>query len=168
MKKAKETFEIYFNKKMCLPFQSALTAALILCAVSGCSGKRPDGIGVGESGLGGCPQSPNCVSSEATDPRHAIEPFRLKGDAGETWPLIRDHAASMPGWTVVTATGTYMHVACRSRVFRFVDDLELYYHSSTGVVAVRSASRIGYSDFGVNRRRVEALRRALRTRRLIE
>ena len=145
-----------------------LTSALILFIVGGCSGKRPDGIGIDSSGLKGCPQSPNCVSSEAKDEQHAIESFRLKGDPNVSWPLIQDEIASMPRWTIVTATDTYIHVEYKSRIFRFVDDLELFFNSGNGIISIRSASRIGYSDFGANRRRVELLRSELRAKKVIE
>jgi uncharacterized protein (DUF1499 family) len=145
-----------------------LKLALILFVVSGCSGKRPDAIGIGPSGLSGCPKSPNCVSSEAKDERHAIASFRLKGDSNASWPLIQNQVDSMPGWTVVTKTDNYIHVECKSRIFRFIDDLELYFNLSNGIISIRSASRIGYSDFGANRRRVELLRSELRTKQVIE
>jgi uncharacterized protein (DUF1499 family) len=145
-----------------------LALALILFIVSGCSGKRPDEIGIDPAGIRGCPKSPNCVSSEAKDEPHAIEPARLKGDPNVSWPPIRDEIASIPGWVVVTATDNYIHVECKSRIFRFVDDLELHFNSSNGIVSIRSASRIGYSDFGANRRRVERLRSELRAKQLIE
>ena len=148
--------------------QPYLKWALVLVVVNGCSGKRPDAVGLGPSGLSGCPKSPNCVSSEAKDEQHAIEPFHLKGDPDVSWPLIQDEIASIPRWTIVRVTDNYIHVECRSRVFRFVDDLELYFDSSNGIISIRSASRIGYSDFGANRRRVESLRSELRTRQVIE
>jgi uncharacterized protein (DUF1499 family) len=148
--------------------QLCLKLALILFMVNGCSGKRSDEIGMGSSGLRGCPKSPNCVSSEAKDEKHAIEWFRLKGDPNVSWPLIQDEIASKPRWTIVTATDTYIHVECKSRIFRFVDDLELYFNSSNGIISIRSASRIGYFDFGANRRRVELLRSELRARQVIE
>lgn len=148
--------------------QRCLTLALILFIVNGCSGKRSDEIGIDSSGLRGCPKSPNCVSSEAKDEKHSIELFRLKGDPNANWPLIRDEIVSIPGWVIVMATGNYIHVECKSRVFRFVDDLELYFNSSNGIISIRSASRIGYSDFGANRRRVELLRNELRAKQVIE
>jgi uncharacterized protein (DUF1499 family) len=145
-----------------------LTLALIIFIAGGCSAKRPDEIDIDPSGLRGCPKSPNCVSSEAKDARHAIEPFRLKGDPAVSWPLIRDEIASMPRWVIVKATDNYIHVECKSRIFRFMDDLELCLHSSNGIISIRSASRTGYSDFGANRRRVELLRSVLRTKQVIE
>lgn len=148
--------------------QLSLKMALIVFMVNGCSGKRPDDMGIDPSGLRGCPKSPNCVSSEAKDEKHAIEQFRLKGDPNVSWPLIQDEIASMPRWTIVTATDNYIHVECKSRIFRFIDDLELYFNSSNGIISIRSASRVGYWDFGANRRRVELLRSELRTKQLIE
>jgi uncharacterized protein (DUF1499 family) len=148
--------------------QLSLKLALIVFMVNGCSGKRPDDIGIDPSGLRGCPKSPNCVSSEAKDEKHAIEWFRLKGDPNVSWPLIQDEIASMTGWTIVRATDTYIHVECKSRIFRFIDDLELYFTSPSGIISIRSASRVGYWDFGANRRRVELLRSELRSKQLIE
>jgi len=145
-----------------------LTLALILFIVGGCSGKRPDAIGMGPSGLSGCPKSPNCVSSEAKYKQHAIESFCLKGDPNVSWLLIQDEIASIPVWVIITATDNYIHVECKSRIFRFIDDLELYFNSSNGSISIRSASRIGYSDFGANRRRVELLRSKLRAKQVIE
>jgi uncharacterized protein (DUF1499 family) len=153
---------------MCRLVEIGLILALILFIVGGCSGKRPDEIGIDPSGLRGCPKSPNCVSSEAKDEQHAIEVFRLKGDPNVSWPLIQGEIGSMPGWVIVTATDNFIHVECKSRIFRFVDDLELYLNSSNEVISMRSASRIGYSDFGANRRRVELLRSRLRSKQLIE
>jgi uncharacterized protein (DUF1499 family) len=148
--------------------QLCLKLALVLFIVNGCSGKRPDEIGIDPSGLRGCPKSPNCVSSEAKDEKHGIGSFHLKGDPDVSWPLIQGEIASMPRWTIVTATDHYIHVECKSRIFRFVDDLELFFNSSNGIISMRSASRIGYSDFGANRRRVELLRSKLRTKQVIE
>ena len=148
--------------------QLCLILALILFICNGCSGKRPDEIGINPSGLRVCPESPNCVSSEAKDERHAIEPFRIRGGPDANLTLIRDEIASMPRWRIVTATNNYIHVECKSRIFRFVDDLELYLNPSNGIISIRSASRIGYSDFGANRRRVEFLRSKLRAKQLIE
>ena len=153
---------------MCRLVEIGLILALILFIVGGCSGKRSDEIGIDTSGLRGCPKSPNCISSEAKDEQHAIEPFRLKGEPNASWTLIRDEIASMPRWTIVTATDNYIYVECKSRIFRFVDDLELYFNSSNGIISIRSASRIGYSDFGANRRRVELLRSELKTKQVIE
>jgi uncharacterized protein (DUF1499 family) len=74
----------------------------------------------------------------------------------------------IPRTEIASQTDTYLHVECRSLVFRFVDDLELELRPGDGIIAVRSASRKGHSDFGVNRRRVEDLRERLRSRGVVK
>lgn len=112
--------------------------------------------------VAGCPARPNCVSSEVQDSGHAVAPLRLNGDPAAAWEGIRDRVCRLPRSEVVRATDTYLHVTLKSRWFGFVDDLELLWDSSTDRVAIRSASRTGYSDLGVNRRRVEHLRSQLK------
>ena len=108
-----------------------------------------------------CPDKPNCVSSlasAASDPRHALAPMRFGGNPSEAWDKLRQTLSAMPRTRVVEDTGDYLHAEATSLVFRFVDDLECLIDHANGVIHVRSASRAGYSDFGVNRRRVEQLR----------
>jgi uncharacterized protein (DUF1499 family) len=114
--------------------------------------------------LAPCPRSPNCVSSDAADAEHGIAPLALAAPPAEAWRAAREAVAALPRTRIVSEGGDSLHAECRSALFRFVDDLELQLRPAEGVIAVRSASRIGYSDLGVNRRRVEALRSALRAR----
>ena len=118
----------------------------------------PEGSG---PGMPPCPTSPNCVSSEAGDPLHAVAPFLLRVPAQEAWPVVREEVAKLPRTRLVVATPTLLEAECRSALFGFVDDLRLELRSGDGTIAVRSASRLGYSDMGVNRHRVEQLRQAL-------
>jgi uncharacterized protein (DUF1499 family) len=100
------------------------------------------------------------VSSDCDGKRHGIAPLELGGrDALEVWRAVKEAVGAMPRHRIVTETGDYLHVECRSALCGFADDLELQLRPEEGVIAVRSASRLGYSDFGVNRRRVEFLRR---------
>ena len=116
--------------------------------------------------LAPCPNKPNCVSSLAADADHRVDPFTLAGEKG--WTRLRDVVAAMPRTKIVDERPGYLHAECTSRIFRFVDDLELQ-HSETGDrVDVRSASRVGYGDMGVNRKRVESLREAAATAGAIE
>jgi len=110
-----------------------------------------------------CPSRPNCVSSDAGpgDP-HQVAPFDLAMPAADAWRLVRRVIEGRPRTRIVAHTDRSLRAECRSRFFRFVDDLDLQLRSDEGTIAVRSASRIGYSDFGVNRRRVETLRAELR------
>ena len=144
-----------------------LTTAICLMSLFACAGRRPEGLGVSASGLAPCPSSPNCVSSDARDERHAIEPLRLAAAAQQAWPSVRAAVAELPRTRIVRETPDYLHAECRSALFGFVDDLELQLRPSEGIVAVRSASRIGYGDLGVNRRRVESLRASLARRDVV-
>ncbi len=110
-----------------------------------------------------CPRSPNCVSSLATDPRHAIAPLRFAAGVSPQTGLSRVARLleRLRGVSVVRHEDLYLHAECRSLVFRFVDDLEFCWDDTRQVCQLRSAARTGYYDFGVNRRRIEKLRRQL-------
>jgi uncharacterized protein (DUF1499 family) len=109
--------------------------------------------------LAPCPASPNCVSSQATDAQHFTEPLRYTGEATLAWNRLKSALGTESRLTIVEDTGSYLHAEARSLVFRFVDDIEFVLDSEAEVIQVRSASRTGYSDFGVNRRRVERIRK---------
>jgi len=110
--------------------------------------------------LAPCPASPNCVSSQATDAEHFTEPLRYTGEAKLAWNRLKSVLGTESRLTIVADTGSYLHAEARSLVFRFVDDIEFVLDSEAEVIQVRSASRTGYSDLGVNRRRVERIRKA--------
>jgi uncharacterized protein (DUF1499 family) len=118
------------------------------------------------SRLAPCPGTPNCVSSEAEDPAQRVGAFALDDqlEPAVAWAGVREAVASLPRTRIVDEAPGYLRAECRSRLLRFVDDLELELRAGERLVAVRSASRLGRSDFGVNRRRVEALRALLRER----
>ena len=105
-----------------------------------------------------CPDSPNCVSSQATDEQHFIEPQHFTGDPGTAWSSLNTILQQLPRVRIVAEQDNYLHAEFRSRVFRFVDDVEFVMQADQGVIHVRSASRTGYSDLGVNRRRIEQIR----------
>jgi len=105
-----------------------------------------------------CPASPNCVSSQASDAEHFTEPLRFTGDATLAWNRLKSALGKESRLSIVEDTGSYLHAEAVSLVFRFVDDIEFILDPDAGVIQVRSASRTGYSDLGVNRRRVEHLR----------
>jgi uncharacterized protein (DUF1499 family) len=110
--------------------------------------------------LAPCPASPNCVSSKATDTEHFTEPLHFTGNASLAWNRLIAALGTESRLSIVEDTGSYLHAEARSLVFRFVDDVEFVLDPEAGVIQVRSASRTGYSDFGVNRRRVERIRKA--------
>ena len=147
------------------------SARLLLVSVlliqSACSGNKAT-TGIVNNRLTPCPDSPNCVSSDATDDAHHVEPYRLRAGPEETWHELRTVVLAQKRVKLITFEESYLHAEFRSAVFRFVDDAEFQLRASDGIIAVRSASRVGYSDFGVNRERVENIREALRARSLIE
>lgn len=132
-----------------------------------CAGTRPSTLGVQNSRLAPCPSSPNCVSSDDVDAGHAISAFQLAVSAGEAWRAVRAAVAGLPRTKIVTETDDYLYAECSSAFFGFVDDLELHLRPSQNLIAVRSAARLGHSDFGVNRKRMENLRARLRQQGMI-
>ena len=114
--------------------------------------RRPANLGLRSGRFAPCKPSPNCVSSQAdpSDAEHYVQPIRGTIDD------VRRAVLSTPRATVVTEMPHYLHVEFRTRLMRFVDDVEFFFDGTA--VQVRSCSRVGRNDFGVNRRRVEALR----------
>lgn len=124
------------------------------------SGKRPDNLGVKEGRLASCGRRLNCVSSQADpgDAQRYVAPIPFKGSAGDALAAVRRAVQSMQRATVVRHEGNYLHAEFRSRLMGYVDDVEFAYDDKAGVLHLRSASRLGRRDYGVNRKRVEALR----------
>lgn len=122
------------------------------------SWRRPDNLGVKDGRLARPKRTPNCVSSQAdpADREHYIAPIAFTGDFSRVGKAVR----SMPGASVIEEKSGYLYAEFRTRLLRFVDDVEFLLQD--GVVHVRSASRLGRRDFGVNRQRVESLRTILR------
>ena len=126
-----------------------------------CTGKRPSYLGVRDSRLAPCPSSPNCVASDDADAAHSISSLQLAAPPEQVWAAVRAVVAGLPRTKIITQTDDYLHAECSSAVFGFVDDLELHLRPAQKLIAVRSAARLGRSDFGVNRRRIGALRSSL-------
>lgn len=112
------------------------------------------------SRLAPCPSSPNCVSSQATDAGHHVDALAYGGDAAAALRRLRSVIEAMPRTRIVGASDTALQAEFTSRIFRFVDDVQCIVDSPAGVIEIRSASRVGYSDLGANRKRVEAIRAA--------
>jgi uncharacterized protein (DUF1499 family) len=128
--------------------------------IIGCTGGRPENLGVRDGKLPPCPPSPNCVSSQSTDNEHAVEPFPYSSSMPEAIAGLRKIILQMKRTKIVTETKNYLHAEFASAIWRFVDDVEFSFDDHAKLIQVRSASRLGYSDFGVNRKRVEAIRTA--------
>ncbi len=139
----------------------AIGVAGIGLLLAGCGGRMPQDLGVRSGRLAACPDSPNCVSSFERDERHGIEALHVVGDVGAAWSALREVLEGMPRMEIVAATPGYLHAVQTSRLMRYRDDLELLLDEGASRIDVRSASRVGYSDMGVNRARVESIRAAL-------
>ena len=132
---------------VCLPF-----------LLWGCSGVKPTHLGCSQGRLSPCPDSPNCVSSQSADPSSYIRPLEYTSDPAKARQDLLSVLREQPRGRVLKADDGYIHVKFSSRVFRFVDDVEFCFDPESKLIHVRSASRVGYFDFGVNRKRVEDIR----------
>lgn len=135
-------------------------SSLVLVGMFGWAGRRPSGLGVQEGRLRSCPDSPNCVSSQATDALHGISSIAFEGDPDLAMARIQRVLEATPRMKIVKSLEGYIHAEATSRLLRFVDDVEVLIDSQAKVLHMRSASRVGYSDMGVNRKRLEQLRTA--------
>jgi uncharacterized protein (DUF1499 family) len=120
--------------------------------------RRPTNLGVRDGRLAPCRSSPNCVSSQAepSDREHYIAPLRASMED------VRKAVESLPRTRIVLAHRDYLYAEFSSRLLGFVDDVEFFFDGAA--VQVRSASRLGRRDFGVNRARIEHLRKLLTPR----
>jgi uncharacterized protein (DUF1499 family) len=108
-----------------------------------------------------CPSSPNCVSSKAEDEGHAIAPFRYQKTRPEAKEALKVIVRSLPRTKLVEEDEIYLHFEFTSLLLRFVDDVEFLFDDEAKTIHFRSASRTGHSDFGVNRRRMEDIRKLI-------
>lgn len=139
--------------RMVICFCCAL--GLVPPLVGGCASSS--GLPVGDP-LPPCPDKPNCVSSLDPRPDHAVAPLLFQGEWTAARELLAALLGGMPRTRVTEVAARYVRAECRSRLFGFVDDLVFYFDPDQAVIHVRSASRVGHSDLGVNRKRVEAIR----------
>ncbi len=133
-------------------------------SLTACSGMRPDTLGAQNGKLAPCPDKPNCVSSFADTEDHSIKPFTLApetNNAEAATAAMKEALNSLPRTQVVQEDAGYLHAESTSMLMRYVDDVEILVDAENGVTHVKSASRVGYSDLGVNRDRVETLRQYL-------
>jgi len=134
-----------------------------LMVLAGCGGRMPEDLGVEGGMLGGCPESPNCVSSASpsSDEQHGIAPFAIRGDGQAAWAALVGAVETLPRTEIVRNESGYLQAVQTSALMRYNDDFEFLLDLGAGVIHVRSASRVGYGDMGVNRDRIETVRSAL-------
>lgn len=122
------------------------------------AGKRPENLGVKDGKLAGCPNTPNCVSSQSENPQSKIAPLTYNSSREEAKAKLKQILEGMERTTLITESEDYIYAEFQSKLMGFVDDVEFYLDDANKVIHVRSASRLGKSDLGVNRKRVEAIR----------
>ena len=127
--------------------------------LTACSTDQTIKTGATSDRLSPCPKAPNCVSSLSEDKSQQVEPLTYSATLDEAREKLISVINSMKRSEIVTAENNYLHATFKSFLFRFVDDVEFSFDDERKFIDVRSASRTGYSDFGVNRSRVEEIRR---------
>ena len=136
-------------------------ALLLIPLVTACSGKPPDDLGAKDGRLAPCGRAPNCVSSQAQDKKHYVPPLSFSAPVETSRRALLEILPKMPGTKIVAEDTLYLRAEFTSKTMKFVDDVEFLLDPLSNVIHVRSASRLGYSDMGVNRKRVEEIRKRL-------
>lgn len=141
-------------------YNITLIGLISFLLLTGCTGNIPK-LGIEAGQLKKCPTKPNCVNSQAKDSKHFIEPILTTRTQLETKERLLKILNEIKRSKIKIAENDYIWVEFTSMIFRFVDDVEFYFpqtDSKETVIYVRSAARLGYSDFGVNRNRIEEIR----------
>lgn len=113
-------------------------------------------LGVNDAKFLACPNKPNCVSSDtdSSDSEHFVEPIESEANSIARFKKI----VTKMGFVIVEESENYLRVECKSGIFGFVDDLEIHFRPELKQTHFRSASRVGHSDMGANRSRVEKIK----------
>lgn len=126
------------------------------------SGTRPTNLGLNHERFTDCPSTPNCVNSFSTDSTHAIAPLKYSSTPEKAFADLKQIIQSQPRTKIIQSTDNYLYAEFTSKIMGFVDDVEFYLDQPANLIQVRSASRLGESDLGVNRQRIESIRTQLR------
>lgn len=133
-----------------------MTMTIGLLGIVGCAGERPVNSGAKDGRLAACPSSPNCVSSQADDEKHRIAPLVFSGDPDAVFARLKLMLDRRHDTKIITEKPGYLLLELRTVLF--VDDGEFLLDRTRKVIHIRSASRLGYSDLGKNRSRMEEIR----------
>ncbi len=139
------------------PLPRLICVSLLAVFVSGC-GELPRNKPLVPPMIEPCPETPNCVSSISNSTVQGIEPFSYEGyDTGIAWKAMLSAIKMEKRVIIIKDTGSYLHAECRT-LLGFVDDVEFMAETRKSLLHVRSASRVGLWDLGVNGRRVDRIR----------
>ena len=126
------------------------------------AGTQPDSLGVSNQQLLSCPSTPNCVNSQSKDAEHSIQPLSYQKNGEEAIAEIKNIINEQERTKIISETDNYLYAQFTTHWMGFVDDVEFYVNGDKGIIDVRSASRLGESDLGVNRQRIEQIREKLK------
>ncbi|MEM7560368.1 MAG: DUF1499 domain-containing protein [Planctomycetota bacterium] len=146
------------SQKIILRIGCVLLFCWIAIIVVNAMSKPATTLGVQDGKLAPCPESPNCVCTQADDKGHAIEPLQFTCASDDALKYAKKALLGMPRVAVVEEGPNYLRATATTLLMRYVDDVEIYCDSINQVLHFRSASRLGYSDMGANRKRMEAFR----------
>jgi uncharacterized protein (DUF1499 family) len=153
---------------MKLFFRMMIPLAAIVALMLGCGGRMPEELGASHGVLAPCPDKPNCVSSFAEDADHHADAFAIEGTSLAAWQGLQAILEAESNVEIVTKHDGYLHAVYTSTLMRYRDDVEFLMREREGEIALRSASRVGHSDMGVNRDRIETIRERLAEMGLVE
>ena len=125
------------------------------------AGEAPNNLGIHDGVLTACPESPNCVVTQDADEAHKIAPIAYQRDLKTARETLLKVLGVVPRTEVIEQSDNYIRAQSTSRLMGFIDDVEFYFPEDKKVIEMRSASRMGESDLGVNRRRLEQIRLAM-------
>jgi len=149
---------VTFNKSRRLPLQ-LFCLPIILLALISCQGKRPNNLGLNtDGGLFPCPDKPNCISSDDEKSEHYVEPIAIHSNKETAYKKLHNIIATTKGSKIIKSEENYLYAEFTSSVFKFVDDVEFHFSRDDKNIFIRSASRLGKHDFGVNRDRIKKIR----------
>ncbi len=138
-------------------------AALVILGFAGIfiwarTASRPENLGVTNGQLAPCPDTPNCVTTQQGNPDQQMEPLRYTTSQEEAQARLLQIVEAMPRSRIIADQPGYIAVEYRSPTFGFPDDTEFLFDAENNVIHFRSAARLGRSDLGVNRERMEEIR----------
>ncbi len=133
------------------------SGVLIALIMVHCSGTRPQHVAEGHDKLAPCPETSNCVSTQAKDEKHRILPLTYSTDTKTAMRILKDVIQTMKRTEIIAEQEDYLYAEFISGFWRFVDDVEFSFDVDNKLIHFRSASRLGKGDFGVNRKRMEKI-----------
>jgi len=153
-----EAVKLHFRRKLPVYTKPEAVSLMTIRKKARKGQKSPPLTGTVDGLLYPCGRKPSCVSSTSTDRARYVGPLAYTADGETARDTLLRTLAALPRTHIVTADENYIHAECRSFLFRFVDDVEFLIEDGRKRIQIRSASRVGYYDFGVNRRRIEDIR----------